>query len=240
MTQQLEDWAERDLQLDWRPDTYWPNTPNEQTVLARIKGTARRQAVAAALAGTSTLPPDAVDALLAESLDDDTRRLLSRIHPRLMGGEYLPDTKPDEVEIARAQLESTLGDVISVRARRTPDGITYRVVDEYTAEGSSWDCAPQHSTVPLSLRELIGLIDSAGLNDTIRDQQLECYSPEQAADFVSIYSDLYTELDTYYDRRNAEWVSATYAAWAVKEETDEEARPLRPGVTRPAVPGSPK
>jgi len=42
---------------------------------------------------------------------------LDLIHPSFMGGEYLPDYRRDEIEIARIELESTTSDVISVRAR---------------------------------------------------------------------------------------------------------------------------
>ena len=49
-----------------------------------------------------------------------------------MGGEYLPDYLPEEVEIARVAMESTTADVISIRAFMEADNlIHYRVVDEY-------------------------------------------------------------------------------------------------------------
>lgn len=40
--------------------------------------------------------------------------------PSWMGGEYLPDSEPGEVEIARIVLQSTTMDVFSIRARRRP------------------------------------------------------------------------------------------------------------------------
>lgn len=48
-----------------------------------------------------------------------------------MGGEYLPDMKPEEVEIARIRIQSTTCDVTSVYARRDGGRIHYRAVDEY-------------------------------------------------------------------------------------------------------------
>jgi hypothetical protein len=51
-----------------------------------------------------------------------------------MGGEYLPDLKQDEVEIARITIASTTQDVTSVFARRGKHRIYYRVVDEYGGE----------------------------------------------------------------------------------------------------------
>ena len=44
-----------------------------------------------------------------------------------MGGEYLPDLLPNEVEIARVVLKSTTMDVQSIRARRTKHRIIYRI-----------------------------------------------------------------------------------------------------------------
>jgi hypothetical protein len=48
-----------------------------------------------------------------------------------MGGEYLPNLMPNEVEIARVTMTSTTMDVISIRARHTKHKIIYRIVDEY-------------------------------------------------------------------------------------------------------------
>lgn len=40
----------------------------------------------------------------------------SKFHPSFVGGEYLPDYKANEVQIARIELQSTTTDVISIRA----------------------------------------------------------------------------------------------------------------------------
>jgi len=67
--------------------------------------------------------------LLSETLRDEQRRLFGSMHPSFMGVEYLPDLYEDEVEIARVELRSTTGDVISIRARPEGNGVAYRVVD---------------------------------------------------------------------------------------------------------------
>jgi len=62
-----------------------------------------------------------------------------------------------EQEIARLEGSALhLGDAISVRARRTPAGIRYRITD-----GSGAELAPARDggTSPLTLRELIALIE---------------------------------------------------------------------------------
>src|SRR5262249_4767409 len=69
--------------------------------------------------------------ILAESVTEAERVALGQHHPALMGGEYLPGYQDEEVEIARVSLQSTTGDVISIRARRDRGAIRYRVVDEY-------------------------------------------------------------------------------------------------------------
>ena len=77
-----------------------------------------------------------------------------------MGGEYLPPLRKGEVEIARISLASVTADQISVRARRSRGRIRYRVVDEYM-ETSTYVCHPASSVSPLSLGELIALMESA-------------------------------------------------------------------------------
>src|SRR5262245_20849225 len=85
--------------------------------------------------------------ILAESVTEADRVALGQHHPALMGGEYLPGYQDEEVEIARVSLQSTTGDVISIRARRERGAIRYRVVDEY---GTKIVCSPTESSEPLS------------------------------------------------------------------------------------------
>jgi len=71
-----------------------------------------------------------------------------------MGGEYLPDCKPLQVEIARIGIASTTSDVTCIYARLEDGVIEYNIVDEYggeTVEGPS-SC---NSELPLSLEELV-------------------------------------------------------------------------------------
>jgi hypothetical protein len=76
-----------------------------------------------------------LDALYATpTLPDEHRLALGRLHPSFMGGEYLPDRRDTEVEIARLNIDSTTSDVTSVYARLGKDRINYRVVDEYDGD----------------------------------------------------------------------------------------------------------
>jgi hypothetical protein len=72
--------------------------------------------------------------LTAEGLSAADRRVLESFHPMLMGGNYLPDTKEGEVEIARISIRSSTGDVTCVYARPDRGGICYRLVDEYDGD----------------------------------------------------------------------------------------------------------
>jgi hypothetical protein len=74
------------------------------------------------------------DEIRRDVLDKDSRQMLGRVHPMLMGGEYLPDQYAGEVEIARISIRSTTGDVTSLLARRVGRRIAYRVVDEYEGD----------------------------------------------------------------------------------------------------------
>ena len=108
---------------EYRPKSYFVTDP-EIAVISRIKGAARRQAVREL--GVLDVDP----ATRAESLEPEDREAAGRLHPSLMGGEYLPDLCDDEVEIARIELEAVRGDVISLRARWASGKLHYELIDE--------------------------------------------------------------------------------------------------------------
>ena len=110
------------------------------------------------------------------------------------GGEFLPGYSSGEVEIARIGLESFLADVISIRARTDGGQIRDRIVDEYENED---EFAPATMDTPLSLAELIHLIDTAihpftdsvGFTTSFRDDNLEPgIAPETLVEFVRVSS----------------------------------------------------
>jgi len=97
--------------------------------------------------------------LVKEGLNNEERDAWGAIGPWCMGGEYLPEVKEGEMEIARISMRSVMSDQISVRATRVPDGIEYRIVGEYE-EDESWRCRLPFDTSkePLSLGELMDLM----------------------------------------------------------------------------------
>ena len=214
--------------FSYRPETYWPETPSEETVLATVKGTARRDLARQAIEQGKDTPLGAIDVefALAESLTEPDRREWGAIHPALMGGEYLPDPAEHEVEIARIELASTTGDVIQVLAHPSrPTAkrprIRYRVVDEYMDEGSEYETVPKSSSKPLTFGQLIDLIDltrSVGTNAYAEDEynvglvesvrEYNYASGEEAESlrrFVRVTSAFYPQLEAYFDERAEHW-----------------------------------
>jgi hypothetical protein len=125
-----------------------------------------------------------------------------------MGGEYLPDFKREEVEIARVTLQSSTQDVISVRAKAAANRIKYRIVDEYETPST---ISPASSSRPLSMSRLICLMDGAkvGVWDGVSwstgvvwgplTMNLEnSDDPLKLIDFVEVTSEFYPQLGDYY------------------------------------------
>lgn len=227
--------------LAFRPASYWEAGDALTALLVNVKATRRREMIRDFTTGQTAAritalveageftgdEEEALRAALAEidpslleaALSHDDRTSLGGIHPSFMGGEYLPDYLPGEVEIARIQLKSTTWDVVSVRARRTPKRISYRVVDEYGAE-FLWK--PSHSRRPLSLGEMFRLIDGLRYVDsddhwyehgflaalrgevpkTIEDDWIAVM-----ADFVTVESDFYPTLGDWYVDEATEWAN---------------------------------
>lgn len=204
----------------FRPESYWDASDPLLAILRNVKGENRRRMILdyAAAGRLDELEPD----LLEAEIDEGLRARLGRIHPSFMGGEYLPGYLPGEVEIARVALESTTGDVISLRARPAEGGgIEYRVVDEYdtvfllpvTASGR-----------PLSLAEIIRQLDECETADSTIGGGLSLgYNHDESAEarreyrhFTSISSAVYPELEEHYEQ--------FYDAWVEEAETAEGGR----------------
>jgi hypothetical protein len=185
------------IDLQFRPADYlWPQAL-ETHLLARVKGARRREALKALLdAGRTEQIPDF---LAAASLSEEERDAISAIHPALMGGEYLPDTDDDEIEIARIVLRSTLSDVTSVYARYGEKAFHYRVVDEYDGETLSGP-AERSSDQPLTLAQLFEFFDRAW---PLMEVLERCYPGNLQAmhGFFKAESAFYPQLDTLYRQR---------------------------------------
>ncbi len=194
--------------LDFRPHSYWGPQDLNTYYGARAKGEQRRQAGQDLLDGGN-----ADQGILGSSLSEEERKAVGEIHPWLMGGEYLPDFEPDEVEIARVVMKSTTMDVISIRARPTKRRIIFRIVDEYADEWSEDDewghyrMVPKSSARPLTLKKLIRAIEVNELIDGPRRMNYEggC-SAEEIYNFATASSAYYLDLASWFDKANEKWL----------------------------------
>jgi len=120
----------------------------------------------------------------------------------------LPGYLPLETEIARIELQSTTADVISIRARPAGENrIIYRIVDEYESDHKA---VPGSSSEPLSLEELIQLIDhddtgygglGIGYNVSNSEESVE----QELRNFTTVTSFTYMYLYDHYDAIHEKW-----------------------------------
>jgi len=182
------------IDVEYRPRNYFWAIDTNVPLPSGITGETRREIFRALIEADSPVP----EGLDAEVLDETTREAWGQMHPSHMGGEYLSPRRKDEVEIARISLQSVTSDQISIRARRLVGRIGYRIVDEYP-EFSKYVCHPASSVAPLSLRELIALMESASEGGSIIFPILVMNSrystPAELATFITVTSDFYATLN---------------------------------------------
>jgi hypothetical protein len=202
------------IDYEFRPESFWTAASDPlDAILRNIKGRNRREMIRDYYAAGEV--EELSDELLKESLHDESRQRLSLIHPTFMGGEYLPNYRREEVEIARIELTSTTSDVVSLRATPSGSRIKYRVVDEYATE---FLLPQQTSRRPFSLRQLIRFLDSVeqpgadaswkrfGFVLSYNECNLECGTDlETLQDFTSVSSDFYPDLGSHYREAIEEW-----------------------------------
>lgn len=196
------------LDFDFAPADYRDVPSPAAALLLNVKGDLRRRLLRDILSGKAG--PGLDPAMWADTSSELATGILGRVHPQWLGGEYLPDYLPGEVEIARVTLDNVTRDVVSVRARHRRGRYRYRVVDEY---GARWRFTPQSSARPLAMWRLIQLIDTAQLANArwpdLTDELRDAHGgePAEAARFVEVTSDLYPQLEEHYRRRAEQWLS---------------------------------
>ena len=209
-----------DIDLAFRPASYfWPIT-HETHVIAAIKGERRREAIRAAFDANRVSALDEYYAIPV--LHEDDRRALGALHPSFMGGEYLPNREETEVEIARITIASTTQDVTCVYARRTQSRIHYRVVDEY--EGTTLDRDQRTSTRPLTLKQLTDFFlsswDLLGCLDANFSD--DAYPRDAVHGFiVNASSSFYAEFEDLVRQRVDNWLDEKHADFRAEDEDDE-------------------
>jgi len=210
----------KDFNLNYRPESYWDD---KTSGFVNIKGEMRRRIIDKAFdTGEFGILPASI---FSDGISCEERQLIGSIHPAFMGGEYLPDSSLEEVEIARVSLESVTCDVYSIRARKEVGGqIQYRVVDEY----GSWEKGvfilhAEVSTKPFTFGEIVSFIDNVewtdcggadrGLTNGFRDLNYNIVGPgkdelEELLSFARVSSFFYPELEEWYQIEALEWFMA--------------------------------
>ena len=138
--------------LKYRPGSYFWARKLGIGLVSDVKGAERRKLITQMIETDDheLLTPE----LLLHALPQNLREAQGRFHPTMMGGEYLPNRKEGEVEIARITIASTTQDVICVYARQLGKRIHYRVVDEYEDEAQRAK-RRRTSIRPLTLEQLV-------------------------------------------------------------------------------------
>jgi hypothetical protein len=224
-------------QLEAWPDT-WPENYRDfedpvHAILNGVKGELRREMIRDFLASSGSrqealneLLGDLNEDILGESIDESFTRSLTQIAgPAWMGGEYLPDLEVGEVEIARIVLQSVLMDVTVLRARFDGERYHYSMIDD---NGGRYSVHPESSDRPLSLRQVIAILETADLCEFMGDPtggwapgtdyyalgQVEAYWHQQYIHgnplrdclwFASVSSEFY-DLESWFDQRGEQWV----------------------------------
>ncbi len=203
--------------LSFRPATYWVA---DESTLANIKGHYRR--VEIATSGLESVPP----ALREEDIGSNLKQELGSIVPWMRSGEDLPDHRKNEVEIARLRYTRTVHqEVTSIRARRTSPSsvIRYRCVTEFEEEGEVVSLGRKTSRRPLTLRELIELIDTAETNQrdlcgglVFGDLQWNLWNtgmePEDLRGWIEASSMFYPQLGGWYEQSVGAWLTSVQEA----------------------------
>jgi hypothetical protein len=182
------------IDYGFRPQSYWLDRDVLQALLRNVKGAERRKMIKAYYKNGNF--QELEESFSKISLSDEERFRLASIHPMFMGGEYLPDYERDETEIARIELNSTMADVISIRACLDEgETIEYSVVDEHDGKFNLWT---EWSDKPFSLSELVDFIDRtelegssySGLSLSFNNSNAECMDKEDLVGFTTISSEI--------------------------------------------------
>ena len=215
----------RGIRYGFRPASYWSETDPLSAILRNVTGENRRRMIIDFWNAGSIEELD--PALLSDEAPAGTVSRLGRIHPSFMGGEYLPPYRPGEVDIARICLQSTTSDVVSLRARPIPEGIGFRIVDEYRGE---FTLPITSSPAPLTLGEMVRQFEDGklreldwggGLATGYNNMNAEHTDFEELRGFTRISSRVYRQLEAHFEHVFDDWLDELRAE-RNSNETEEE------------------
>jgi hypothetical protein len=198
--------ARTDIDLKYRPNSYFWAKRHGIALASDIKGAERRKLFEMTLdSGVDELVDER---LFNHELPEAQRQAQGRIHPAFMGGEYLPSTRGEEVEIARITIASTTQDVTCVYARQVGQRIHYRVVDEYNGDTLS-GAGTRTSNRPLKLEQLVDFFLSSWDLISCLDANFEYdgYPRDDVHGFiVDASSSFYSEFGRLIHQRVDQWL----------------------------------
>ena len=197
------------IDQSYRPTNYFWAYDRGIRLASNIKGAERKALYERLLKEGDS---GACDELLTLSSLTVEQRRRANVHPAFMGGEYLPDCDPNEVEIARITIASTTQDVTCVYAKRVAGGIDYRVVDEY--EGMTLDDETESRTLePMALSELVQFFMTAWDLRMVLDANFveNCYPRSYARGFVvDASSSFYAQFGDAMDNFVEDWIKSKF------------------------------
>ena len=179
------------IDLDFKPSTYFVPRALEEFLVTKVKSDILRQKLITLVENGKR---EEFENLLKSITDfPEIQSGLEAIHPQFMGGNYLANLEPGEVEIARISINSTTLAVNCVYAKMHLGKICLRVVDEYGGETLN---EPSELTVeePLTLGDVTNFF----LNACELEGTLEANfgnDLESSLDFFTASSDFYPNLD---------------------------------------------
>jgi hypothetical protein len=181
----------RSVDLGFRPATFFAPRPPELHLIGKVRNAALRTRLLDLLAAGKRAEVRAL--LRGSGLSLEEQKAYERLHPKYMGGNYLPRLEEGEVEIARVVIDSTTSDVTAVYARQDGGTIVLRVVDEY--EGDTLMAPAEHRAAsPLPLGEFVDLFFAAWPLDEICEMNHEGDLPGQLG-FFDAQSDVYPDFE---------------------------------------------
>lgn len=197
--------------IDWqyRPNSYFWAKQYGIGLTSDIKGVERRRLYEQSLKDGEELDPR----VTAPELDAESRIQLGRLHPRFLGGEYLPNAMRNELEIARIVIASTTQDVTSIYARPLGKRIAYRIVDEYGGDTLSGR-STRTSNRPLSLEELVNFFLNGWELLACLDMNFESkgYDRSEVHSFiVDASSSFYPEFERAISTKVNRWLDEMHA-----------------------------
>jgi hypothetical protein len=178
-----------DIDLEFRPTTYFGPQSLPEHLIAQVKGDVVKKQLEALYKESRF--EELTNLLTSLSIDQEEIKALGSIHPMFMGGNYLPDTAANEVEIARIVIESTTFDVTCLYARFDARKIHYRVVDEYDGDTLSGP-SEMVSDQPLTLGEMRDFFLSAWSLIDVLEMNFE-NDLDSALGFFTASSEFYSD-----------------------------------------------